>query len=173
MADKPLKSDTILSQIDAHSLTEKIIEIDEPNVSFFIFQLGDYLFSFCGSQAREILPYTALTWIPGATAHIPGVINLRGDVAAVLDLKQILGMNEANYETTGAAFIVMVRSGDGRNGFLVDTIIDVVEVPNSATKQVLSTLDERFKRFASSQFEYRRNLVTVLDASLLIEKVNS
>lgn len=171
MADKPLKSDTIVSQLDAYSLTEKIVEIDEPTVSFFIFQLGDYLFAFGGSQAREILPYTGLTWIPGATAHIPGVINLRGDVAAVLDLKQMLGINEANYETTG--FIVMVRSGDGRNGILVDTIIDVVEIPNSEIKQVLSTLDERFKRFAISQFEYRQHLVTVLDAALLIEKVNS
>jgi len=172
MADKPLKSDTILSHIDAHNLAEKIVEIDEPNVSFFIFQLGDYLFAFGGSQAREILPYTGLTWIPGATALIPGVINLRGDVAAVLDLKQMLGMNEASHETTGA-FLVMVRPGDGRNGILVDTIVDVVEVPNSEIKQVLSTLDERFKRFASSQFEYRRNLVTVLDAALLIEKAHS
>ncbi|WP_094604054.1 hypothetical protein SPSIL_044850 [Sporomusa silvacetica DSM 10669] len=172
MADKPLKSDTILSQIDAHNLAEKIVKIDEPNVSFFIFQLGDYLFAFGGSQAREILPYTGLTWIPGATAPIPGVINLRGDVAAVLDLKQMLGMNEASNKTTGA-FIVMVRSGDGRNGILVDAIVDVVEIPDSETKQVLSTLDERFKRFALSQFEYRRNLVTVLDASLLIEKANS
>lgn len=67
----------------------------------------------------------------------------------------------------------MVRSGDGRNGILVDTIIDVVEIPNSEIKQVLSTLDERFKRFAISQFEYRQHLVTVLDAALLIEKVNS
>lgn len=172
MADKPLKSDTILSQIDAHNLTEKIVAIDEPTVSFFIFQLGDYFFAFGGSQAREILPYTGLTWIPGATALIPGVINLRGDVAAVLDLKQMLGMNEASYETTGA-FIVMIRSGDGRNGILVDTIVDIVEIPNSETKQVLSTLDERFKCFAINQFEYRRNLVTVLDASLLIEKANS
>ena len=172
MTSASLKSDTILRQIDAHNLTEKIVAIDEAKICFFIFQLGDYLFAFGGNQTREILPYTTITWIPGATALIPGVINVRGDVAAVLDLKQILSINETSPKTADN-FVVMVRAGDGRTGILVDTIVDVVEVPVSETTQLLPTLDERFKRFALNQFEYRHNMVTVLDASLLIEKATS
>ena len=172
MEDELLKSDTILSQIGNHGLAEKLVEVDEAKLSFFIFQLDNYLFAFCSSQAREILPFTEITWIPGATASIPGVINVRGDVAAVLDLKQILSMNSTGKETDGA-FLVMVRTGDGRNGILVDNLVDVVEVPISENVQLLPTLDERFKHFALSQFEYVSNMVTVLDAARIIEKANS
>ena len=172
MTGSSLKSDIILRQIDAHNLTEKIVTIDEEQICFFIFQLGDYLFAFGGSQTREILPYTTITWIPGATALIPGVINVHGDVAAILDVKKLLSVNETGPKAADN-FVVMVRAGDGRTGILVDTIVDVVEVPVSETTQLLPTLDERFKRFASSQFEYRGTMVTVLDASLLIEKATS
>ncbi|SMC89367.1 chemotaxis protein CheW [Sporomusa malonica] len=172
MVEGSLRSDTILSQIGSRSQAEKIVEIDEKMINFLVFQLGKYLFAFHGSQAREILPFTGITWIPGATALIPGVINVRGDVAAVLDLKQVLSISETGRGVTGG-FFVMVREGDGRNGILVDNIVDVVDVPVSANVQLLPTMDERFRRFASSQFEYENKMVTVLDVVWIIEKVNS
>lgn len=172
MVQESLKSDTILKQLSNLNLTEKVALIDETKISVLIFQLGDWLFAFNGSQAREILPYSGATWIPGATLLIPGVINVRGDVAAVLELKQILGINEPGRGRTGG-FFVMVREGDGRNGFIVDNIVDIVEVPESETVQVLPNLDERFKRFAVNQFEYDNKMVTVLDAALIIENTKS
>lgn len=172
MMDGSLKSDTILSQISNLNLTEKIDKIDEERINVLIFELDNYLFAFRGSQAREILPFIGITWIPGATALIPGVINIRGDVVAVLDLRQVLGINETKGEAA-SGFFVMVREGDGRNGILVDNIVDVVELPVSENVQLLSTLDERFKRFALSQFEYDNKIVIILDAAWIIEKVNS
>lgn len=172
MVDGSLKSDTILSQISNLSLAEKIVEIDEERISLLIFQLGDYLFAFRGSQAREILPFIEVTWIPGATSLIPGVINVRGDVTAVIDLKEILGIHETERGKTDG-FFIMVWEGDGRNGILVDNIVDVVELPISENGQLLPTLDERFKRFAVSQFEYDHKMVIVFDAAWIIEKVNS
>lgn len=172
MVDESLKSDTILTRISNLSIAEKVIEIDEEKISLLIFQLGDYLFAFRGSQAREILPFSGVTWIPGATALIPGVINVRGDVTAVIDLKQILGINEREKEIL-AGFFIMVWAGDGRNGMLVDTIVDVVELPISENLQLLPTLEDRFKRFAVSQFEYGDKMVIVLDAVGIIEKVDS
>lgn len=172
MVDELLKSDTILSQISSYNLAEKLIEVDEERISLLIFQLGDYLFAFHGSQAREILPFNEITWIPGATTAIPGVMNVRGDVAAVIDLKQVLGIREAG-KGVASGFFIMTQVGDGRNGILVDHIVDVVEIPVSENMQLLSTLDEGFKRFALSQFEYNKKVVMVLDATWIIEMVKS
>lgn len=172
MVDGSLKSDTILSQISNINLADKIIEIDEEKISLLIFQLGDYLFAFRGSQAREILPFSGVTWIPGATAFIPGVVNVRGDVIAVIDLKETLGIPETEKGKMDG-FFVMVWEGDGRNGMVVDRIVDVVELPISENMQLLPTLDQRFTCFAISQFEYNHKIVLVLDAALIIEKVSS
>lgn len=172
MTAESLKSDTILSQIASQSLTEKIIALDEEQISLLIFKLGDSLFAVYGSQAREILPFSEITWIPGATPLLPGVVNVRGDVAAVLDLAQILSMNTSGNNLTGT-FLILLRVGDGRNAILVDHIVDVVEIPISATVQVLPTLDERYKQFAVSQLAYNNTMVTILDADRIIGKANS
>ncbi len=172
MMDGSLKSDTILSQISNRSLAEKIVEIDEERINLLIFQLGDYLFAFRGSQAREMLPFIDVTWIPGATSLLPGVINVRGDVTAVIDLKEILGIHETAQGKTGG-FFIMVWGGDGRTGILVDNIVDIMEIPISENRQLLPTVDERFKRFAVSQFEYDRKMVIVFETDWIIEKVNS
>ena len=172
MVDGLLKSDTILSQMSSYNLAEKLIEVDEERISLLIFQLGEFLFAFHGNQAREILPFTEITWIPGATTAIPGVMNIRGDVAAVIDLRQVMGISETG-KGVASGFFIMTQAGDGRNGILVDYIVDVVEIPVSENMQLLSTLDEGFKRFALSQFEYNKKVVMVLDATWIIEKVKS
>jgi purine-binding chemotaxis protein CheW len=166
------KSDMILTQLNSSSLAERIVEIDEAVIHLLIFQIGEYLFAFQGSQAKEILPFSEVTWIPGATALIPGVMNVRGDVVAVLDLRQILGIYETG-QGPAAGFCVIIRQGDGRSGILVDNIMDVAALPVSANGELLPTLDERFRRFASSQIEYDHKIVTVLDAALILERVKS
>ncbi|SDE06616.1 chemotaxis protein CheW [Sporomusa acidovorans] len=172
MTNKPLKSDTILRQMSDQQYEKKEMDVDEGRISFFIFQLAEYLFAFPDSHARQIVPFTQLTWIPGANAFIPGVVNIGGDIAAVLDVKQILGIAKPGQEATGA-YLVMLRSGDERNSILIDNIIDVVEVPASQNKPILPTLNEHIRQFASSQFDYDNQPVTVLDAVMIIEKVNS
>lgn len=164
-----MRSDAVLSQIDSQNQGGKIREVDEAKLSMLIFQFGEELFAFHGNQAREILPFHGVTWIPGATANIPGVVNLRGDVVAVLDLRHLLGLGK----TDGAAFLVMLRLGDGRAGVIVDRIVDVAEIPVSLNGPALSTLDERLRRFAVSQFVYGERMVTVLDARGLLETVNA
>lgn len=167
MPEELLTSDRILSQLDSQAAAAPVLLSDE-KANFLIFRLADQLLAFPGKQAREILPFTAITWIPGATALLPGVMNVRGDVAAVLDARQLLGL-PASEPQAGTAFLIMMQAGDGRTGLLADTIIDVAEVPVAETVQSLPTLDERFRRFALSQFVYEQQLVTVLDATALID----
>ena len=151
------RSDALLQQIQGR-YNEKTVEMEEEKISILIFQLGEYLFGFPGLEAREIVPFSGAVWIPGTTAVLPGVINLRGDVVAVLDLKQLLGI----VQNDTAAFLIMLRSGDGRTGIQVDRIVDVTEISAASNGPVLATMDERFRRYAVSQFECGHDVVTVL-----------
>ncbi|MCE5286665.1 MAG: chemotaxis protein CheW [Pelosinus sp.] len=167
MTEDALKSDAILRQISNSRSAENIALIEEEQISFLIFQLVGDLFAFYGSQVREILPFREVTWIPGATTLIPGVINVHGGVAAVLDLSQVLRISKTTSEVKGG-FYLMGRDGDGRTGILVDNLIDIVEIPASEVSQLLATLDERLRPFAVSQFEYQSKIVIVLDAAEVI-----
>ncbi len=169
MTNDVVKSDRILKQITQGSFTEKVVEVDEETISLLIVQLGEHLFALLGAEAREIMPFSESTWIPGATPVLPGVMNVRGDVAAVIDAKQVLMMPEAG--SGAGSFFVLLRHGDGRSGILVDNIVDVAEVSVNENKPPLPSLDVGWQRFAVSQFEYRGRIVTLLKVEELIAAV--
>ncbi|WP_346355942.1 chemotaxis protein CheW [Azotosporobacter soli] len=169
MTDDVLKSDLILKQIEQSGFAEKVVEVDEETMGLLIVQLGERLFALPGSEAREIMPFSASTWIPGATAILPGVMNIRGDVAAVIDVKKVLTVPEAG--SGAGCFFVLLRHGDGRSGLLVDDIVDVIELSVAENMPLLSSLDVGWQRFAASQFDYQGRIVTVLKVEQLIEAV--
>jgi purine-binding chemotaxis protein CheW len=77
-------------------------------------------------RVQEIKGYTAITPLPGTPDYLRGVINLRGNVVPVLDLRRRLGMTPAVH---GAfTVIVLVSVGARVHGLIVDSVADVVHL---------------------------------------------
>ena len=79
---------------------------------------------------QEIIRVAEITPVPRAPASIKGVINLRGRVIPVIDLKRKLGLGEV--EPDKRARIVVVRLADRLIGLLVDAASQVLKVPVSS-----------------------------------------
>jgi len=80
-------------------------------------------------QVQEIRRVAEITSVPRAPEFVRGVINLRGRILPVLDLRRRLGLGEV--EASGAARIVVVRLKDRLLGLLVDGASQVLKVPVS------------------------------------------
>jgi purine-binding chemotaxis protein CheW len=80
-------------------------------------------------QVQEIRRVTEITTVPRAPEFVRGVINLRGRILPVLDLKRKLGLGDVSLER--ATRIVVVRLHDRRLGLLVDGASQVLKVPVS------------------------------------------
>lgn len=169
MSKQELESDVILERLADAGFTEKIVEVDEATSSFLIFRVAEHLFAFKGAQVREIISDGSVIWVPGATALLPGVLNVRGEVVAAIDLRQALSL-EALKEDRGS-FFILLRQGDGRSAVIVDEIVDVFELPLSESKAPLSSLNESVLRFAVAGFLYAEKVATVLDVEVLLEAV--
>ncbi len=74
-------------------------------------------------KVREIIGLIGVTAIPLAPAHVKGVINLRGTVIPVVDLRQKFGMDEV--ESTAETCIIVAHVGDREIGVLVDQVSEV------------------------------------------------
>jgi len=168
MPGELLKSDYILNEIKDWRLAQQIVEVDERSVKLVVFSLKKYLFAFLGNEVREILPADEITWIPGATEFIPGVINIRGDIEAVIDLGRVLGLVDTDKDQ---GFFIMARLEGQSNGILVDSIIDVLDVPISALTQPLLSLELRLSQLVINQWEYKDNIVNVLSVSRIFDQV--
>ncbi len=93
------------------------------------FRLDDALIGVHIRQVEEINRHVDVTAVPHTPDYVSGVINLRGDVVTVVDLRAILG--QPPIVLTKRTRTVIVRSQDERIGLLVDEIGEVVTAPTN------------------------------------------
>jgi len=102
---------------------------------YLAFALGSEHYGIEILKVREIIGHLNITRVPGLPAHVSGVINLRGQVISVLDLRSRLGLEPA--PRTEQTCIVVVetrrRNGNGNKvikmGLIVDRVLEVLNIP--------------------------------------------
>ena len=95
-----------------------------------VFQLGAELYGVEIARVHEIIRLQTVTRVPRAPSFVEGVINLRGKVIPVVDLRRRFGLPTA--EHTRATRIVVVEIGDQVVGIIVDSVSEVLRI-NSST----------------------------------------
>ncbi|MDH5511408.1 MAG: chemotaxis protein CheW [Nitrospinota bacterium] len=94
---------------------------------YLTFTLGEEEYGLEILKVREIIGLMEVTSVPQTPEFIKGVINLRGKVIPVIDLRLKFGMEEA--QATEETCIIVVDIGDMLMGILVDTVSEVVDIP--------------------------------------------
>jgi purine-binding chemotaxis protein CheW len=107
---------------------------------YLIFHLGLEEFGTEVLKVREIMGLQDITAIPQVPGFVKGVINLRGKVIPVIDLRLKFGM--ASQEYTARTCIVVVRTRQADEDLMIGMIVDgVVEVLNLTTTDIEDTPD--------------------------------
>ncbi len=114
---------------------------------FVSFVVGEEEFGVDILKVQEIIKSVAITRVPNAPPFVEGVINLRGRVLPVLDLRGRFGLppREADKDTR----IIVVELRAGTVGFLVDRVREVIRVDPStieATPALAAGVDSAFIR---------------------------
>jgi purine-binding chemotaxis protein CheW len=107
---------------------------------YLVFQLGREEFGIRVVKVREIMGVQDITAVPQTPAHLKGVINLRGKVVPVVDLRLKFGMPETEY--TQRTCIIVVHVQRETNSMLMGVVVDgVAEVLNLAAGDIEDTPD--------------------------------
>lgn len=105
-----------------------------PQRQYITFTIGDREFAVDILAVREIRGWTATTKIPNAPRAILGVINLRGTIIPVLDLRASFG--EDLTAVTPAHVVIIVVVGTRTAGILVDAVSDILTVNQADIQSV-------------------------------------
>ncbi len=108
---------------DDAPMEEAAVDIDQ----VILFDLADQRYALPISEVQEIQQLVQPTGLPGTAPSLLGVIDLRGEVVPVIDLRLVLGMDEASYGLQTP--MVVVRTGSRLAALVVDEVEDVVDVP--------------------------------------------
>ena len=109
------------------------------------FRLGQEEYGIDILRVQEIRSYEAPTRIAHAPSFIKGVIDLRGVIVPIVDLRLKLGCETAEY--TDFTVVIILNVGQSVLGVVVDAVADVVRVPHEAMKpapQFQSQMDSAF-----------------------------
>ncbi|HEY3346312.1 MAG TPA: chemotaxis protein CheW [Nitrospirota bacterium] len=97
---------------------------------YLTFHLADEEFALDIAKVREVLDYTTVTKVPNMPNYLRGVINLRGNVVPVIDLRMKLGMTSTINTINTCIVIVEVKMGEAvlHLGALADSVQEVLDL---------------------------------------------
>jgi len=110
-----------------------------------VFQLAAELYGVEIARVHEIIRLPTVTRVPRAPSFVEGIINLRGKVIPVVDLRRRFGLPTAAH--TRASRIVVVELGDQVVGIIVDGVSEVLRVNSSIVEPpspVVAGLDSEY-----------------------------
>jgi len=99
-------------------------------IQYLTFTLAEELFALDIGKVREVLDYTAVTRVPGTPEFMQGVINLRGSVVPVVDMRLKFGM-PATEKGVNTCIIIVEVAVDGETtmlGAMADSVQEVLEL---------------------------------------------
>lgn len=143
---------------------QEIVNVDEPMVKLVIFALGNEWFAFHGERISEILAHADVFFVPGCPPSLEGVINVRGDIASVIRLNEILHLPESGAANSS---ILLGHGGGISSGIRVDRIVDVVDMPQSSIQTPPATLPEHMRALVLGVLRFQEQPVAVLDLDKL------
>jgi purine-binding chemotaxis protein CheW len=97
---------------------------------YLTFKLGDEVFAVDISKVREVLDFTSVTKVPRTPDFMRGVINLRGSVVPVVDMRLKFGMSETQ-KTVNTCIIIVEIALDNETtilGALADSVQEVIDL---------------------------------------------
>jgi purine-binding chemotaxis protein CheW len=147
-----------MEQLDALS---NQISFATDGSQYLTFRLGEEEYGVEILKVQEIKGYSAITPIPNTPVYLKGVMNLRGTIVPVVDLRAKFTMAEAEYNQF--TVIIVLTVGTKVMGLIVDAVSDVLNIPRTdiqATPDFGAQVDARF---ISGMAKAGEKLVVLLD----------
>ncbi len=137
---------------------------------FATFYVGNLLLGIEIGAVQEINRQLEVTPVPGAPRQVRGVINLRGEVATVIDLRTVLGMTPA--EETRFTRNLIIHSQEESIGLYVDKISDILAINTSDISPAPSNVQGVDGKFIRGVYAMPAEIVVLLDVERVLAETN-
>lgn len=127
------RAEELAREPDEPTAARDLLEIVE-------FELGGERYALPLTSVREVSVLKDLTPVPCTPAFVVGIINLRGEIRTVIDLKKFFDLPDAGI--TELNKVILIERGDLRLGILADAIRGAGTVPLAALQTTLPTLTD-------------------------------
>ncbi len=147
---------------EQNTLTEELLQLVG-------FKIGEEEFAVDILKVQEIIKMIMMTKVPNTPEFVKGVINLRGRIIPVIDLRRRLGLKEK--ETDQDSRIIVVEIEENTIGFIVDEVSEVLRIPQSIIEPPPSMVGDVNANFITAVAKLENRLLILLDLEkILVEE---
>ena len=156
--------------LPASGLAEDILanyKEEAKDVHLVTFNLGEE-YGVPISQVQEIVRVGGITMVPNSPSYMEGVINLRGRVLPVLNLRKRLGLSDK--EMSNASRIVVTEVGSKVIGLLVDAVSHVIKIPPESVEPAPEEVLEIDTDYITGVGKLNDTMIILLDLEKLLRR---
>lgn len=135
-------------------------------VQLVVFSLGREEFAVEVTQVREIMRMEEITRMPKSPSFVEGIINLRGQIIAVIDLAKRLNLQSG--EQTGETRIIVVEADQIKVGMIVDSVSEVLRVSSEAIEVTPTLAAEVAVDYLQGVVKQDNRLIILLDLTKVL-----
>ena len=174
--DRLFRSDLVRRIIDDQAAGEAGLQAEATAMAdeqFIIFRLGQQDYGIPIAAVGEIArPPERLTRLPQAPAFVDGVMNRRGSVVPIVDLRRRFDLDAT--EHAGTQRILMLEIGGGLAGFLVDSVSEILKVTPDAICAAPELSPEQMRLISRViNLESSGRLILLVDPAQLLDQVEA
>ena len=147
------------------------VEFIDDKTQFLMFGIeqGDYAVDIL--RVREILDIPPITKVPRTPEFMLGVINLRGTVVPVVDLRQRFGMESVEF-TENSCIIIVEYEGNGSKARIFGLLVDAVQEVISLSPEMINEVSKVGTNIDTGYFKgvgnYMENFVLIMDLEIVL-----
>ncbi len=139
---------------------------------YLTLKLGEESYAIPIVKIREIIGMMDVTKVPNLPKYIIGVINLRGKIIPVMDLRLKFGMDERVYDERTSVIIIEVNTNGTTkiNGVVVDSVQEVMDIPEENIVEPPKCVDDVKQEFLAGMGKVQDEVVMLIDVNNIFVK---
>lgn len=134
-----------------------------------VFKLNDYEFMADIMDVVEIVNYREPTYVPNAPSFVSGIIENRGVIVPIIDLKKRFNLKDFSNRNVDKK-IAIIQVDNIMAGLVVDDITEIIVIDSEEIKDVPDIVKEIDKKYIIGSLEYKDRLILVFDLREVLSK---
>jgi purine-binding chemotaxis protein CheW len=140
--------------------------INMAELQLVVFKLDKEEYGVDIMQVQEISPYQKLTKVPNSPDFVDGIVNLRGDVIPVVNLKKKFRLIES--EVTELTRLIVINNGSRRTGFIVDDASEVITISDKDIEEAPPMIVGADRKYIQGVGKLDKRILIILNLHKLL-----
>jgi purine-binding chemotaxis protein CheW len=144
-------------------------ETNNDKLKFLTVKISANIFAIEVESIKDVLNMGKIVKVPLSPNHVMGLINIRGKIVLVIDIKPLLGI-DGEYDLKKCMNIVLDHQ-DGAYSIIVDSVGSVINISRDEILENPESINENWQRFSKGIYTTQKELISIINIEEVLSQV--